>query len=122
MKFSERTIERIITHVSQKGMTVNGDTTPQPHIERAIRKQTITALEALEPSDLPIEDGMIQKPDPPVPMILKCPDCNHRHVDKGKYATKIHHTHACQHCGFVWRPAIVATVGVQFLPGFKDPE
>ncbi len=28
--------------------------------------------------------------------------------------------HACQHCGLVWRPAIVATCGVQFLPGFKS--
>jgi len=32
---------------------------------------------------------------------------------------KPHHTHACQHCGLVWRPAIAPTVGVQFLPGFK---
>lgn len=24
--------------------------------------------------------------------------------------------------GMVWRPALVATVGVQFLPGFKDKE
>ena len=35
---------------------------------------------------------------------------------------KSHHTHACQTCGMVWRPAIIATVGVQFLPGFKDEE
>jgi hypothetical protein len=42
-----------------------------------------------------------------------------RHVDE--YATKPHHTHACQSCGGVWRPAIVYTVGVQFLPGFKNP-
>jgi len=58
--------------------------------------------------------------DMPVPMILHCPECRARHIDAGKFATKPHHTHACQTCGFVWRPAIVATVGVQFLPGFKD--
>lgn len=57
----------------------------------------------------------------PTPMLLWCPECGHRHIDRGKYATRIHHTHACQICGAVWRPAIVATVGVQFLPGFKDP-
>lgn len=34
---------------------------------------------------------------------------------------KLHHTHACQSCGMVWRPALVATVGVRFLPGFKNP-
>lgn len=56
----------------------------------------------------------------PIPMILHCPDCRARHVDKGAFATKVHHTHSCQSCGLTWRPAVVATVGVQFLPGFKD--
>lgn len=60
--------------------------------------------------------------DRPIPMILTCPmpTCAGRHIDKGTFATKPHHTHACQHCGHVWRPAIQNTVGVQFLPGFKD--
>ena len=56
----------------------------------------------------------------PIPMLLWCPACGERHVDKGKFATKPHHTHACQSCGMVWRPTIEPTVGVQFLPGFKD--
>lgn len=56
----------------------------------------------------------------PVPMILHCPQCGHRHVDAGKFATKSHHTHSCQVCGHTWRPALAATVGVAFLPGFKD--
>ena len=55
-----------------------------------------------------------------IPMVLHCPECRLRHVDTDEFATKLHHTHACQGCGFVWRPAIVWTVGVQFLPGFKD--
>jgi len=58
----------------------------------------------------------------PIPMLLYCPECGMRHVDRGEFATKPHYTHACQGCGHVWRPAIVATVGVQFLPGFKDEE
>lgn len=57
-----------------------------------------------------------------IPMILHCPECRGRHIDEGEFATKEHHTHACQHCGFVWRPAVVATVGVQFLPGFRNPQ
>lgn len=57
---------------------------------------------------------------PPVPMILTCPACSGRHIDEGDFATKVHHTHACQQCGMVWRPAIVATIGVHFLPGFKN--
>lgn len=57
---------------------------------------------------------------PPVPMLLTCPVCHVRHIDRGPFATKPHHTHACQSCGIVWRPALIATVGVAFLPGFKD--
>jgi len=56
----------------------------------------------------------------PIPMLLWCPMCNARHIDEGEFATKSHHTHACQGCGMVWRPAIVPTCGVQFLPGFKN--
>ena len=56
----------------------------------------------------------------PVPMRLSCPTCGELHIDKGILATKPHHTHACQRCGNVWRPAIVNTVGVRFLPGFKN--
>jgi len=58
----------------------------------------------------------------PIPMLLWCPFCGTRHIDEGKFAHKSHHTHACQGCGGVWRPAIIATVGVQFLPGFKNEE
>lgn len=56
----------------------------------------------------------------PIPLLLTCPLCCKRHVDRNEWATKAHHTHACQYCGHVWRPAIQPTVGVQFLPGFKD--
>jgi hypothetical protein len=57
----------------------------------------------------------------PIPMLIWCPLCGSRHIDRGEYATKSHATHACQRCGLCFRPAIVPTVGVQFLPGFKDP-
>jgi len=56
----------------------------------------------------------------PVPMLLWCPGCGDRHIDVGEFAAKVHHTHACQSCGMVWRPAVVPTVGVQWLPGFKN--
>lgn len=55
-------------------------------------------------------------------MLLHCPMCGERHIDTGRFARKLHHTHACQGCGHVWRPAIVPTVGVQFLPGFKNED
>ena len=57
----------------------------------------------------------------PIPMLLWCPMCRERHIDHGEFATKPHRSHSCQHCGLTWRPAIEPTVGVQFLPGFKDP-
>jgi hypothetical protein len=59
-------------------------------------------------------------PGAPIPMLLWCPGCHARHIDVGEFETRPHSTHACQTCGLAWRPAIVATVGVQFLPGFKD--
>lgn len=56
----------------------------------------------------------------PVPMILYCPMCTERHIDEGEFETKVHHTHSCQSCGHTWRPAVVPTVGVMYLPGFKN--
>jgi hypothetical protein len=53
-------------------------------------------------------------------MRLACESCGQLHIDEGEFATKPHHTHACQMCGLVWRPALVATVGVRFLPGFAS--
>ncbi len=54
-----------------------------------------------------------------IEMILYCPMCHQRHIDKGEFIIKPHHTHACQSCGNVWRPALHNTIGVHFLPGFK---
>lgn len=53
-------------------------------------------------------------------MLLWCPECGARHIDTGEFAEKPHHTHACQQCGMVWRPAIQNTKGVTFLPGFRN--
>jgi rubredoxin len=61
-----------------------------------------------------------KNPPAPIPMHIVCPICKARHIDEGEFATKVHHTHSCQKCGLTWRPAVVPTVGVQFLPGFKN--
>lgn len=58
--------------------------------------------------------------DSPIPMRLCCEGCGKLRIDEGEFATKPHHTHSCQHCGLTWRPSVVHTVGVQFLPGFKN--
>lgn len=66
----------------------------------------------------------------PLPVRLHCPArrddgtmCGALHVDQGEWTTKPHHTHSCQKCGHTWRPAVAHTVGVEFLPGFKnEPE
>ena len=58
----------------------------------------------------------------PVPILFWCPACGERHIDQGEFATRPHHTHSCQQCGLTWRPAVIETVGVHFLPGFKDAE
>lgn len=74
-----------------------------------------------------VEAGDAGKPEPepepvPVPMILHCPSCGQRHIDNKRWETIVHTSHACQYCGMVWRPAVVPTVGVTFLPGFKNPD
>lgn len=56
----------------------------------------------------------------PIPMRLVCEGCGKLHLDEGEFATKPHHTHSCQFCGLTWRPAVRNTVGVRFLPGFKN--
>lgn len=55
-----------------------------------------------------------------VHVILCCPACHRRHVDEGRFATEPHRSHSCQSCGVVWKPALVPTVGVAFLPGCAD--
>jgi len=50
-----------------------------------------------------------------IPMRLPCEKCGELHVDEGEFATKDHHTHQCEKCGLVWRPAIENTRGVRFL-------
>lgn len=55
-------------------------------------------------------------------MLIWCPACGYRHIEDGEFMHRVHHTHACQECGTVWRPAIEATHGVRFLPGFKNKE
>lgn len=69
-----------------------------------------------------MSDDYKLKAHEPIPMLLWCPQCTHRHIDVGEFATMSHHTHACQYCGMVWRPAIEWTVGVEYLPGFKNKE
>jgi rubredoxin len=64
----------------------------------------------------------VERLSAPRAMLLWCPQCNTRHIDKNDFATKPHHTHACQSCGHVWRPAIESTCGVRFLPGFKNAD
>lgn len=55
-------------------------------------------------------------------MRLACEACGKLHIDEGEFLTKPHHTHSCQFCGLTWRPAVVHTIGVQFLPGFKNEQ
>lgn len=89
--------------------------TEPPVIEFQLPEMQIT------PSEL---DQLVVAMEPPgpqaLPMRIPCPSCGELHVDEGEWATKLHHTHACQKCGQVWRPAVIPTVGVRFLPGFKN--
>lgn len=103
----------------------------QPWFQRILRAAGVADGEAIE-NEVLVErvekafaDLLI-----PIPMVLNCPAylgngkvCGARHLDEGMFASKPHHTHSCQECGNTWRPSVRYTVGVQFLPGFKnEPE
>jgi hypothetical protein len=62
------------------------------------------------------------------PYALWCPECGHRHIDEGHWATRSHRTHRCvdgpelgpdgverpgKGCGHEWRPHDYPTVGVR---------
>ena len=78
-------------------------------------KVALSALQKLE-----LVSALIGDVAAPVALVVSCPMCHARHYDEGVWATRAHHTHACQSCGHCWRPAVVTTVGVRFLPGFKN--
>ncbi|AJW98427.1 putative gp38 [Burkholderia gladioli] len=66
----------------------------------------------------------------PIPMLLFCPRCGTQHIDAEEWAddphdieqgrmrvwsNPPHRSHLCHACGIVWRPADVATVGVEAI-------
>ena len=40
---------------------------------------------------------------PPFRALLPCPNCGTPHVDRGEWATMLHHTHLCEKCHRQWR-------------------
>jgi hypothetical protein len=56
----------------------------------------------------------------PIPMRIICPACGELHVDEGTFATTPHRNHSCQACGLTWQPCTLPTVGVRFLPGYRN--
>ena len=63
----------------------------------------------------------------PIPVFIKCPACELRHVDKDEWATKPHKEHLCAKCGCLWTPFQgIATVGARdesaFVEGMKRAE
>lgn len=56
--------------------------------------------------------NIVMQLDPSVPMVLHCPKCKIKHIDRGIWGTtRIHRTHLCS--GAIWRPFDFATVGVE---------
>jgi hypothetical protein len=105
----ERLANRLVVH-------------PFFNVDKEARLEWLTNL-VLEQSNIELavaRNSLLAERDKPIAMLLWCPMCTRRHIDTGEFATRSHHSHACQHCGMVWRPAIEPTRGVEFLPGFKS--
>lgn len=64
-------------------------------------------------SDAPLQ------PDPPIDMLIFCPECSAQHVDKPEpdrgWNNPPHRSHLCHRCGEIWRVADVPTNGVAAL-------
>jgi len=69
-----------------------------------------------------VSRGKAQEPPNPTPMLLRCPNCNRRHIDEDEWATRPHKTHRCASCGHEWRPFEYATVGVAEPGKAQEPE
>jgi hypothetical protein len=64
---------------------------------------------AVAPVDVDLTKDIIES----IPMILHCPMCYIQHIDDADF--RLHTSHLCTRCGFIWRPADVPTVGVTEL-------
>lgn len=53
----------------------------------------------------------------PIPMVLHCPACGAQHIDEAtaEWNNPPHRSHLCGSCGCIWRPADIATVGVEAI-------
>ena len=60
------------------------------------------------------------EPMEPIASLILCPRCFFQHIDEGEFATRPHTSHSCQECGLTWKQAMIATVGVKFLPGTEN--
>lgn len=51
----------------------------------------------------------------PIPMVLFCPKCHIKHVDKAEesWPNPPHKSHLCAACGCIWRSCDEYTVGVE---------
>lgn len=51
----------------------------------------------------------------PERLILFCPECDFQHIDEGEWSTRLHKTHLCLRCGFLFRPSEEPTFGVSHV-------
>jgi len=98
--------------------------TVAPHADTYVAQPNVTATEVIA-SCAAIE---------PIAMILLCPNCGTRHIDKPEpcmsdfcesgcvqpldcvaWTNPPHRSHKCQSCEYQWRPADVCTTGVAAL-------
>ena len=69
--------------------------------------------------ELAFRDKAIEQMQRPIPMILYCPECGEKHVDKAEpekdWLDPPHRSHLCSSCKFVWRPCDLSTTGVESI-------
>lgn len=46
-------------------------------------------------------------------VIIHCPECGLKHIDREEWAKIPHRSHLCEGCGYIWRPFEFSTFGVE---------
>jgi|GEM_PF-2668692 len=63
------------------------------------------------------DEAAVERMARAIPMILFCPACGLQHIDQAEpecgWDNPPHRSHLCRGCGHIWRPADMATTGVE---------
>lgn len=90
---------------------LHGEPGPMDASDQAYAERIATAVRGWIEAQITVSGESVD----PIPMVLHCPACGAQHIDQATedWPNPPHRSHLCGSCGCIWRPADVATVGVE---------